>query len=93
MELTDPSFGTPSLVSELSDELDDIMEREGLTAQAGDFYGIIAGVYAAMGEVETGRRYAALAVEKLLHFAGYDDERTVRAKEVLGELGKVGGGA
>ncbi|KZL63659.1 a g-specific adenine glycosylase [Colletotrichum incanum] len=55
-ELTDPAFRTPSLVAELTDELDDVMEREGLAAQAGEFYGMIARVYARMGEAETGRR-------------------------------------
>ncbi|GJC81409.1 hypothetical protein ColLi_04247 [Colletotrichum liriopes] len=91
-EMTDPAFMTPSLVAELAGELDDVVEREGLAAQAGEFYGIVARVYAHMGEAETGRRYAKMAVEKMIQFAGYDDERTVRARGLLGELGKVGGG-
>ncbi|GKT44235.1 uncharacterized protein ColSpa_04416 [Colletotrichum spaethianum] len=91
-ELTDPAFSTPSLVAELTNELDDVMEQEGLTAQAGEFYGMIARVYVHMGEAETGRRYARMAVEKLVQFAGYDDDRTVKARGLLEELGKVGGG-
>ncbi|KAL0765499.1 hypothetical protein CaCOL14_011723 [Colletotrichum acutatum] len=87
-ELEDPVLaGSSSLVAELVDELEDIMVREGLTAQAGEFYGIVAGVYRNMGEKELSKKYAELAVEKLVQFAGYDDDRTVRAREVLLEFG------
>uniref|UniRef100_L2FM87 SET domain-containing protein n=1 Tax=Colletotrichum fructicola (strain Nara gc5) TaxID=1213859 RepID=L2FM87_COLFN len=81
----------PARMAELAEELDGILKEEGLSAQKGDFYDILARAYVDMGEVETGRRYARLAVEKLVHFAGYDDERTERARGLLGELGKVGG--
>ncbi|KXH34581.1 hypothetical protein CSIM01_11805 [Colletotrichum simmondsii] len=87
-ELEDPVLaGSPSLVAELIDELEDIMTKEELTAQAGEFYGIVAGVYRNMGEMELSKKYAKLAVEKLVAFAGYDDERTIRAREVLLEFG------
>ncbi|KAI3543836.1 hypothetical protein CABS03_11735 [Colletotrichum abscissum] len=87
-ELEDPVIaGSPSLVAELIDELEDILVKEELTAQAGEFYGIVAGVYRNMGEMELSKKYAKLAVEKLVVFAGYDDERTVRAREVLLEFG------
>ncbi|EXF78954.1 hypothetical protein CFIO01_10021 [Colletotrichum fioriniae PJ7] len=83
-ELEDPALaGSQSLVAELIDELEDVMAKEGLTAQAGEFYGIVAGVYRSMGEMELSKKYAELAVEKLVQFAGYDDDRTVRAREVL----------
>ncbi|KAH9227240.1 hypothetical protein K456DRAFT_1765869 [Colletotrichum gloeosporioides 23] len=82
---------SPARMAELAEEVDSILEEEGLSAQKGDFYDILARAYVDMGEVETGRRYARLAVEKLVHFAGYDDERTERARGLLGELGKVGG--
>ncbi|KAK1636962.1 hypothetical protein BDP81DRAFT_405954 [Colletotrichum phormii] len=87
-ELEDPVLASsPSLVAELVDELEYIMLKEGLTAQAGEFYGIVAGVYHNMGEMGISKKYAELAVEKLVQFAGYDDERTVRAREVLLEFG------
>ncbi|KAK2774939.1 hypothetical protein CKAH01_12992 [Colletotrichum kahawae] len=81
----------PALMAALAEELEGVLEEEGLSAQKGDFYDMVARAYVDMGEVETGRRYARLAVEKLVHFAGYDDERTERARGLLGELGKVGG--
>ncbi|KXH45238.1 hypothetical protein CSAL01_06351 [Colletotrichum salicis] len=87
-ELEDPVLASsPSLVAELVDELEYIMVKEGLTAQAGEFYGIVAEVYRNMGETGISKKYAELAVEKLVQFAGDDDERTVRARDVLLEFG------
>ncbi|KAF6795335.1 hypothetical protein CSOJ01_13492 [Colletotrichum sojae] len=91
--LEDPWLrGSAALVAELADEAEQALEEEGLAAQKGELHGILAGVYADMGDGETAVKYAASAVEKLAHFAGYDDERTERARGFLGELGKVGGG-
>ncbi|KAF6824423.1 hypothetical protein CPLU01_10854 [Colletotrichum plurivorum] len=91
--LEDPWLrGSAALVAELADEAEQALEEEGLAAQKGELHGILASVYADMGDGETAVKYAASAVEKLAHFAGYDDERTERARGFLGELGKVGGG-
>ncbi|OHE91877.1 hypothetical protein CORC01_12830 [Colletotrichum orchidophilum] len=87
-ELEDPVLaGSPSLVAELVDELEDVIVIEGLTAQAGEFYDVVARAYGAMGEMGKGRMYAELALEKLVRFAGYDDERTAKARAVLLEFG------
>ncbi|KAL0934342.1 uncharacterized protein CTRU02_211141 [Colletotrichum truncatum] len=89
--LDNPVFrSSTTLIGELADEVDVILEKEGLTAQRGDFYDILARVYIDMGDVKLGRKYAEMAAEKLAHFAGYDDERTERARVLLGELGKAG---
>lgn len=91
--LEDPWLrGSAALVAELADEAEQTLEEEGLAAQKGELHGILAGVYADMGDGETAGRYAASAVEKLAHFAGYDDERTERARGTWGSWGKVGGG-
>ncbi|KAK2006337.1 SET domain-containing protein [Colletotrichum eremochloae] len=90
LEETDPAA---SLVAKLTDELEDVAAREGLAAQAGEFYGMVARAYARAGEVGAARRYAAVAVEGLERFAGHDDDRTARARDLLGELGRqVGDG-
>ncbi|KAI8311440.1 SET domain-containing protein 5 [Colletotrichum sp. SAR11_240] len=47
---------SPARMAELAEELDCILEEEGLSAQKGDFYDILARAYVDMGEVETGRR-------------------------------------
>ncbi|KAI8231593.1 hypothetical protein K4K55_006107 [Colletotrichum sp. SAR 10_96] len=45
----------PARMAELAEELDGILKEEGLSAQKGDFYDILARAYVDMGEVETGR--------------------------------------
>ncbi|WQF81251.1 Putative SET domain-containing protein [Colletotrichum destructivum] len=93
--LTDDTATGPSLsaaaIGELTAEMDGVVEREGLAAQAGEFYGMVARAYARAGEAGAGARYARMAVEGMERFAGYDDERTAAARGLLGELGKVGG--
>ncbi|TQN74730.1 SET domain-containing protein 5 [Colletotrichum shisoi] len=93
--LTDETATGPSLsaaaVGELTAEMDGVVEREGLAAQAGEFYGMVARAYARAGEAGAGARYARMAAEGMERFAGYDDERTAAARGLLGELGKVGG--
>ncbi|GJD02183.1 A/G-specific adenine glycosylase [Colletotrichum higginsianum] len=92
--LTDETATGPSsaaAIGELTAEMDGVVEREGLAAQAGEFYGMVARAYARAGEAGAGARYARMAVEGMERFAGYDDERTAAARGLLGELGKVGG--
>ncbi|KAI8159118.1 hypothetical protein K4K49_004268 [Colletotrichum sp. SAR 10_70] len=77
---------SPARMAELAEELDGILKEEGLSAQKGDFYDILARAYVDMGEVETGRRYARLAVEKLVHFAGSSLHGTFRISPETPEI-------
>ncbi|TDZ39448.1 SET domain-containing protein 5 [Colletotrichum spinosum] len=78
-----------TLVADAAAEMERIIGDEGLEAQRGDFYGVVARVFAAAGDAAQGGEYAARAVEQLAHFAGFDDERTASARGLLGELGKT----
>ncbi|KAK1992041.1 hypothetical protein LX36DRAFT_645412 [Colletotrichum falcatum] len=78
---------SPPAVAELADELGRLAAREGLEAQAGEFYGTVARAYARAGEAGAARRYAAAAADRLERFAGYDDDRTARARGLLREFG------
>ncbi|TDZ24884.1 SET domain-containing protein 5 [Colletotrichum orbiculare MAFF 240422] len=78
-----------TLVADAAAEMERIIGDEGLEAQRGDFYGVVARVFAAAGDAARGGEYAARAVEQLAHFAGFDDERTASARGLLGELGKT----
>ncbi|KAK2039634.1 SET domain-containing protein [Colletotrichum somersetense] len=91
--LEDPALsGAASTVTKLAGELERVAAREGLEAQTGEFYGMVARAYARAGEVGAAGRYAAMAAERLERFVGYDDDRTAKARGLLEELGKVGGG-
>jgi hypothetical protein len=60
-------------------EVEDLVGKEGMVAQIGDLYGIIADVYLAMGDLGLAGSYGELAVELLRHYAGFDSARTQRA--------------
>ncbi len=74
------------IVSQFVLELLELCDKEGLTAQVGDFHSIIAGVYASMGDVDLASKHGELAVLKLRHYAGRDSERTERAVLFLEKL-------
>lgn len=67
-------------------EIESLAREEGMTAQTGDLYGIIANLFLEMGEIEMAREYAVVAVRNLRHYAGFDSERAQSAMEFLGRL-------
>ncbi|KAI8956815.1 SET domain-containing protein [Daldinia sp. FL1419] len=73
-------------VEKMVEEILDLCEKESLAAQVGDVYGIIAEVYSTMGDVDSARKYAELAVKELKHYAGYDHQRTRSAVKFLESL-------
>jgi len=75
------------ILDKLVREVLDFGEKEWMLPQVGDFHRIIAGVYAGMGDIETARKHGELAVRKLRHFAGFDNERTLDASRFLASLG------
>ncbi|KAI0592925.1 hypothetical protein F4775DRAFT_598985 [Biscogniauxia sp. FL1348] len=85
-ELEEPRFRHHTAISERVDKILDLCEKEGLRAQVGDFYAIVADVYSARGDVESAEKYGRMAVEELRYYAGYDNERTRNAITFLEEL-------
>ncbi|KAI1204898.1 SET domain-containing protein [Annulohypoxylon truncatum] len=85
-ELDDPDIRKPAPVKKRVDEILDLCEKEGLAAQIGDFYTIVAEVYSSMGDLELATKYGELAVKELKHYAGYDHERTKSATSFLEKL-------
>jgi hypothetical protein len=67
-------------------ELMGLIEAEGLGAQIGDFAGVLAQLHGQMGDLVKAREYALMAVEKQVHFKGYDSHTTEQARELLAQL-------
>ncbi|KAI2472254.1 SET domain-containing protein [Annulohypoxylon bovei var. microspora] len=87
-ELDDPKIRKHALVKKRVDEILDLCEKEGLAAQIGDFYSIVAEVYSSMGDLKLARKFGELAVKELKHYAGYDHERTKSATLFLETLNR-----
>ena len=81
--LDHPGNHTHEHVAALTAEVEGLAGTEGLAAQMGDFYGIIADVYLRMRELKLARAYGEMAIELLRHYAGFDGERTEQACEFL----------
>lgn len=64
-------------------EIEELVEREGLTAQSGDLYGLISDTWLGIGNAGMAREFAGNAVKVQGNFAGVDNERTLRALERL----------
>jgi hypothetical protein len=73
-------------VAKLTSEILDLIAEEGLSAQIGDFYIILAEVYLRLGHVPRAREFATLAFEKLSSFVGEDSEQAAAAKSFLEKL-------
>ncbi|KAI1379903.1 SET domain-containing protein [Hypoxylon crocopeplum] len=87
-ELDQPKLRYHAAVKKRVDEILKLCEKEGLYAQIGDFYTIVAEVYSSMGDVGLARKYGELAVKELIHYAGYDHERTQSAARFLEGLNR-----
>ncbi|KAI1081751.1 SET domain-containing protein [Whalleya microplaca] len=87
-ELDRPDIRNHSAVQERIIEILDLCEKEGITAQVGDLYSIIAETYSSMKDLDMAKKYGKLAVEELRHYAGHDHERTERALSVLNGLNR-----
>lgn len=89
-ELDLPEVRNHDAVEERVGEILDLCAKEGMAAQVGDFYTIVADVYTSMGDMRLARKYGELALKELKHFAGYDHQRTRSAIMFLKDLdGKV----
>ena len=82
----DPVNHTHDKVHRALDEVLELVGREGMEAQIGDFYGIIARIYRDMGDLERAVEYARMAVKEIRHYAGFDNERTVDAERFWDEV-------
>jgi len=76
-----------SALDKLVGEVLDLGRAEWMLPQLGDFHQIIAEVYAEMGDPEMARKHGGLAVQELKHFAGFDNDRTIKASRFLASLG------
>lgn len=82
-ELNMPEVRSPQLVAELIDELEDIIDFEGLQAQRGDLYGIVSRVFSEMGDYTSALRYAETGSSLQEFYKGWDDGRTWNAKRFV----------
>ncbi|OTA98155.1 hypothetical protein M426DRAFT_70346 [Hypoxylon sp. CI-4A] len=89
-ELDRPETHTHSAIEKRVAEILDLCEKEALAAQVGDLYTIVAEVYSGIGDLDSAARYGKRAVKELVHYAGYDHDRTKSALLFLENLrGKV----
>ncbi|KAK0619545.1 hypothetical protein B0T14DRAFT_566384 [Immersiella caudata] len=77
---------TQAKVQAAVDEVEELVVKEGLAGQLGDFHGIIADIYLNVGDLKKARKYGKSAVKLLGHYAGVDNMRTDRAVAFLREL-------
>lgn len=68
-------------------EIEELADKEGLTAQIGDLCLMISDVWLRMGDVHMAREFAKKSVKLKRHFAGIDNERTVIARAKLERIG------
>ncbi|KAI1392475.1 SET domain-containing protein [Hypoxylon trugodes] len=85
-ELDRPEIQKHAAVEKRVKEILDLCEKEAMAAQVGDFYSIVAEVYSSMGDFSLAKKYGDLAVKELMHYAGYDHERTKGALLFLENL-------
>ncbi|KAK4161208.1 N-lysine methyltransferase SMYD2 [Cladorrhinum sp. PSN259] len=74
-ELDRPEGRTPEKLIANIKEVEELAHKEGMTAQIGDLYGIIANIFLEIGEPEKAREYSRIAVRNLRWYAGFDSER------------------
>jgi hypothetical protein len=72
----------------LADEVLYLIEREGLAAQKGDFYSILAQICLEMGYTHTARSYGGMAVESLRESVGEDSAPALKAMKFMVDLNK-----
>jgi hypothetical protein len=77
---------TPEQLGFLTDELWQLLEKEKLSAQVGDFAEILANIYFEMGDMKQAHQFASMALEKQMHFKGVDSEPAERMKALLETL-------
>ncbi|KAL7621034.1 hypothetical protein AAE478_008346 [Parahypoxylon ruwenzoriense] len=87
-DLDRPEARNRAAVEERVEEILDLCDKEGLAAQVGDFYAIVADIYSSMGDLDLARKHGGLALEELRHYAGYDHERTRNAAAFLENLSR-----
>ncbi|KAK3986343.1 hypothetical protein QBC44DRAFT_140287 [Cladorrhinum sp. PSN332] len=80
-DLDKPESRTPEKLVANIREVEELAEKEGMTAQIGDLYGIIANIFLEIGDSERAREYGETAVRNLRWYAGFDSERAVGAME------------
>ncbi|KAI1761497.1 SET domain-containing protein [Hypoxylon sp. FL1150] len=89
-ELDLPEVRNHAAIENRVAEILDLCEKEGMAAQVGDFYTIVADVYSTLGDLSRARRYGELALKELKYFASYDHPRTQTTIAFLEDLdGKV----
>jgi hypothetical protein len=84
--LDDPKHHTHAHVRSALAEVEHLVDKEGMTAQIGDFYSIVADLYFTMGDMKLARDYGELALELVRHYAGYDNDRSEQAVGFLDKL-------
>jgi hypothetical protein len=84
--LDHPGNRTQAKVRAAVEEVEDLVVKEGLAGQLGDFYAIIADIYLNMGDLRKARKSGRNAVKLLQHYAGFDNMRTEKAEEFMREL-------
>ncbi|KAI0116661.1 SET domain-containing protein [Hypoxylon sp. NC0597] len=89
-ELDRPEVRNHAAAKKRVEEILDLCNKEGLAAQLGDFYAIVAELYSDMGYLDLAKKYGELAVKELMHYAGYDHERTRSATLFLENLRRKG---
>jgi len=67
-------YRNPESIAKLTRETLDLCETEGMKAQTGDFYRILARVYTGIGEKELAKENSELAIKTFGHYVGYDCE-------------------
>jgi hypothetical protein len=90
-ELKTPGEKDPEVVAFKSRKLLEMVEVEGLTAQSGDFYEMLAEIQLEMGELEKAREYACLSLERRHKFSGPDSVLYQRARRFLSNFRRPDG--
>ncbi|KAI5918041.1 hypothetical protein F4810DRAFT_726387 [Camillea tinctor] len=85
-ELDEPRYQNHGAINERIDKIIELCNKEGLRAQIGDFYAIIADVFQNLGDLKSAENYGRMAVKELRYYAGYDHERTRNALTFLDNL-------
>ncbi|KAK3370654.1 hypothetical protein B0H63DRAFT_487371 [Podospora didyma] len=70
-------------------EMEDLVAEEGMAAQIGDLYGIVADVCLTMGNLGMARELAEQTLDVQRWYAGVDNERTTKALEFWQEVNEM----
>ena len=82
-EMSMPEVRTLQLVNDLEDELEELLDEEGLDAQRGDLYGIISRAHSELGDLKGALKVAEKGAGLQEHYKGWDDFRTWQAKRFV----------